>query len=104
MLWLGIGAATLLGVLTLLYVFANSSPASIKRAAVWGLGSLGAVFLTVMLVSGRGANALWALVMFGPALMQAFRSWRAKQVFSRPAPGGEASGVVFESMVGARPI
>jgi hypothetical protein len=93
MLWLGIGVATLLGVLTLLYAFANSSPASIKRAAVWGLGSLGAVFLTVMLVSGRGANALWALIMFGPALMQAARAWRAKQVFSRPGPEGEASGV-----------
>jgi hypothetical protein len=93
MLWLGIGAAALLGVFTLLYAFANSSPASIKRAAVWGLGSLGAVFLTVMLLSGRGANALWALFMFGPALMQAFRAWRAKQAFSRPAPEGEASGV-----------
>jgi hypothetical protein len=93
MLWLGIGLAALLGVLTLLHVFAHSSPAAIKRAAVWGLGSLGAVFLGVMLLSGRGANALWALIMFGPALMQAFRAWRAKQVFSRPAPEGEASGV-----------
>lgn len=93
MLWLGIGAAALLGVFTLLYAFANSSPAAIKRAAVWGLGSLGAVILTVMLLSGRGANALWALFMFGPALVQAFRAWRAKQAFSRPAPEGEASGV-----------
>jgi hypothetical protein len=93
MLWLGIGAAALLGVLTLLYVFVHSSPASIKRAAVWGLGSLGVVFLAVMLLSGRGANALWALFMFGPALVQAFRSWRAKQAFARPGPEGEASGV-----------
>jgi hypothetical protein len=31
--------------------------------------------------------------MFGPALRQAWRGWRARRSFSRPAEAGEASGV-----------
>ena len=46
-----------------------------------------------MLLSGRGASALWALIMFGPALWQAFRGWRARRTFGRPTEAGEASGV-----------
>ncbi|MDB5413437.1 MAG: hypothetical protein JWR10_1772, partial [Rubritepida sp.] len=90
-----IGGAVLLGALALLYGFANAKPAAVKSSVVWGLGTLGAVSLALMLFTGRGANALWALVMFGPALRQAWRGWRARHTFSRPAgpSGGDASGV-----------
>jgi hypothetical protein len=87
------GAALLLGALILLYAFANARPAAIKTSLIWGLGTLGAVGITAMLLTGRGANALWALIMFGPALLQAYRGWRARRSFGRPAEGGEASGV-----------
>jgi hypothetical protein len=98
MLAIAIGAALLLGGLLLLYAFANARPAAVKTALVWGLGTLGAVGVTAMLLSGRGANALWALIMFGPALLQAFRGWRARHTFGRPAESGEASGVETETL------
>jgi hypothetical protein len=93
MLAIAIGAALLLGALILLYAFANARPAAVKTSLIWGLGTLGAAGLTAMLLSGRGANALWALIMFGPALLQAWRGWRARRSFGRPAEGGEASGI-----------
>jgi hypothetical protein len=47
-----------------------------------------------MLLTGRGlSTAVWSLIVFGPALMQLWRGWRAKLAFSRPGPEGEASGV-----------
>jgi len=90
---LAIGAAVLLGGLVLLYAFAHARPAAIKTSLLWGLGTLGAFGVAVMLLTGRGANALWALIMFGPAIIQAYRGWRARQTFGRPAEAGEASGV-----------
>lgn len=93
MLAVSIGAAILLAVLLLLYGFAHARPAAIKTSVIWGAGTLAAVGVTAMLLSGRGANALWALLMFGPALLQAYRGWRASRRFGRPSEAGEASGV-----------
>jgi hypothetical protein len=93
-----LGAALLLAALILLYAFAHARPAAVKTALVWGVGTLGAVGVTAMLLTGRGANALWALIMFGPALIQAWRGWRARQTFGRPAESGEASGVETETL------
>ena len=93
MLSIAIGGALLLTGLVLLYAFANASPAAVKSAGIWGFGTLGAVALTIMLTTGRGANALWALIMFGPAILQTWRGWRARRTFGRPAESGEASGV-----------
>ena len=90
---IAVGAALLLAALVLLYAFANARPAAVKTSVIWGLGTLGAAGLAAMLLTGRGANAMWALIMFGPALRQAWRGWRARRTFSRPAEGGEASGV-----------
>ncbi|MBY0336822.1 MAG: hypothetical protein K2X11_09415 [Acetobacteraceae bacterium] len=93
MVWLAGGAALLLLVLLLLRGFATASVASVKTAIVWGGGALGVALMAMLLLTGRGANALWALFMFGPAIAQAWRAWRAKRVFGRPAEAGEASGV-----------
>jgi len=93
-----IGVAILLGCLVLLYAFANARPAAVKTSLIWGLGTVAAVGVTGMLLSGRGANALWAAIMFGPALIQAFRGWRARKNFGRPAEAGEASGVDTETL------
>lgn len=90
MLALAIGGLAMLAALGLLYAFANARPAAVKASLVWGLGTLGAAGFALMLFTGRGANALWALIMFGPALRQAWTSWRTRKTFSRP---GDTSGV-----------
>jgi hypothetical protein len=87
---IAIGGLVMLAALGLLYAFANARPAAVKASLIWGFGTLGAASFALMLFSGRGASAIWALVMFGPALRQAWKSWHARQTFSRP---GDTSGV-----------
>ncbi len=93
MIWLAAGAAAVILLLVLARGFATASVGTVKTALVWGLGSAGAVVFALLLFTGRGASALWALVMFGPALRQIWNQWKTRRVFSRPAEAGEASGV-----------
>jgi len=87
---IAIGGLVMLAALGLLYTFAHARPAVVKTSLLWGFGTLGAAGFVLMLLTGRGASAMWALVMFGPALRQAWKSWRARRTFSRP---GDTSGV-----------
>lgn len=93
---IALGGALLLGTLVLLHLFAYARPATVKNSLVWGAGAVGAAGVALLLFTGRGANALWMLLMFGPALRQAWMGWRARRRFARPAPSGEASGVETE--------
>lgn len=88
MAWIILGLIALLAVLALLRVFADARPAQVKAAAIWGGGIIGVVLLGVLLASGRGGQALWALVLFGPALWRWVNGIRAARTFSR---GGSAS-------------
>jgi hypothetical protein len=87
MTWLALGALALLLVLAGLRAFATAPVASVKKAVAWVAGGLGAVLVLALLVSGRGAQAIWSLLFFAPLLVQAWRSWRTAQTFSR---GGQA--------------
>lgn len=93
MIWLGMGAVFLLFALTFLYLFVSASPTAVRNSLIWVLGLAGLLFIGVMLATGRGASALWALIIFGPALMRAFQNWRARRAFSRPGEEGGASVV-----------
>jgi uncharacterized membrane protein len=86
--WIIVGLIVLLAVLGLLRAFADAKPGQVKTAAVWGGGLLGVVLLAVLLASGRGAQALWALVLFGPAVWRRVQAARAARTFSR---GGRSS-------------
>jgi len=92
MVWIALGSLGLVLLLALLNAFAHARVEQVRKLLVWVAGGLGAVLLVVLLVSGRGPQALWALALFGPAAMQAWRSWRASRRFaqgSQPAPGTE---------------
>jgi hypothetical protein len=91
MAWLALGALALLLGLWLLRAFAEASPATIRKAAVWLLALLGGGLLLLLLLSGRGPQALWALVFFGPVLWRRVGGWLAARRFGRPA--GDASTV-----------
>jgi hypothetical protein len=85
-----IGLVVFLG---LLRAFADARPAQVKTAAVWGAGLLGTVMVGVLLASGRGGQALWALALFGPALWRWLQAARAARTFSRggtASPGGSS--------------
>ncbi len=85
MAWLAIGTLALLLGLWLLRIFAEASPAAIRQAALWLLALLGAGLLVLLLASGRGAQALWALALFGPVLWRRVRGWVAARRFASPA-------------------
>lgn len=95
MVWVILGLFGLVVALGLLRLFADAKPAQVKTALVWGGGLLGVVLLAALLVSGRGAQALWALVLFGPAIWRAVQGWRAARTFARGGAGspGQASDV-----------
>ncbi|MFM2150843.1 MAG: hypothetical protein RLZZ187_3149 [Pseudomonadota bacterium] len=95
MVWVIVGLFGLVVALGLLRLFADAKPAQVKTALVWGGGLLGLVLLAALLVSGRGAQALWALVLFGPAIWRAVQGWRAARTFARggAASPGQASDV-----------
>ena len=95
MVWIIVGLIALVAVLALLRLFADAKPAQVKTAAIWGGGALGAVLLAAFLASGRAAQALWTLVLFGPAVWRAIQGIRAAGTFARggAASPGQASDV-----------
>ncbi|MCW8084133.1 J domain-containing protein [Sabulicella glaciei] len=98
MAYLALGGLALVLTLALLHGFANAKPGQVRVALTWSLGIAGAGLLALMLMSGRGAGAFWALFLFGPAIAQAVRGWWTRRRFRRPTPGGEASGVETDTL------
>lgn len=88
MAYLVVGLIALLVVLGLLRLFADAKPGQVKAALAWGGGLLGLVLLVALLASGRGAQALWAMVLFGPMAWRWIQGIRAARTFAR---GGAAS-------------
>lgn len=95
MVWVIVGLFGLVAALGLLRLFADAKPGQVKTALVWGGGLLGVVLLAAFLVSGRGAQALWTLVLFGPAIWRGLQAMRAARTFARggAASPGQASDV-----------
>jgi hypothetical protein len=94
MTWIALGALALVLGLLLLKALAEATVEQVKRALVVLAAVLGGVLLVVLVASGRAAQALWALLLFGPAVLRAIRAWRAARAFARggrPSPGGAST-------------
>jgi hypothetical protein len=89
MVWLALGIGALALLLWLLRLFASTPPEVIRKALVWTLAGLGGGVLVLLLATGRGGQAIWALALFGPALWRWWQGLRASRAFARGA-GGEA--------------
>lgn len=88
MVWVIVGLIALVSVLGLLRLFADAKPAQVKTAAIWGVGILGVVLIAAFLASGRAAQAMWALLLVGPAIWRSVKAMQAARTFAR---GGSAS-------------
>jgi hypothetical protein len=87
MLWLLIGTAILTVLLLGLRAFERASVASVYRLMKW-IAAFGGIALTsLLLLSGRGPQALAGLVMVGPLL---WRGWRQINSSVSPGLGGSA--------------
>ncbi|MGG5885762.1 hypothetical protein ACLF3G_01395 [Falsiroseomonas sp. HC035] len=95
MAWLALGALVLVALIGLGKLFAEASPAQVKRAIAWFAGGLGAVLVVALLASGRAGQAFWALALFGPAAWRIIQARRAAGTFARggAASAGQASDV-----------
>lgn len=73
MIWLLAGTGVLAALLAVFRAFERASVASIRAFLLWS-AALGGVVLTVLLLlSGRGLQALAGLAMVGPAVWRQFR-------------------------------
>lgn len=93
MVWIAIGGMILVLVLLALSAFANARVEQVRKALLWAGGGAGLGLVLVLFASGRGAQALWSLVLLAPLLVQTWRSWRAARTFARggqASPGGES--------------
>jgi len=88
-------AAILLGGLALAFglwllrLFATAPVEKVRKALVWGAATLAVVLGGLLLVSGRGMQALWAAGLFAPAL---WRWWQGARFAGRFRQGGTQGG------------
>jgi DnaJ homolog subfamily C member 19 len=92
MLWLLIGTVVLLVVLMGLRAFERASAASILTLLKWIAAFAGVALMGLMLISGRGLQALAGLVLVGPALWRAFQQARGQWRMPPGAGPGGATG------------
>jgi len=88
MTWVILGLIALVAVLGVMRAFVDAKPAQVKMAGIWAGALLGILLLAILLASGRGAQALWSLILFGPMLWRWVQGFRAARTFTR---GGRAS-------------
>jgi hypothetical protein len=82
------GLALALG-LWLLRLFATAPVETIRKALIWGAASVAVVLGGVLLLSGRGLQALWAAGLFAPMLWRWWNRSRFNGWFGR---GGDKLG------------
>jgi hypothetical protein len=86
MVFLLLGALTLLVVMSALGMFSRANIRTIKAFGLWVLGIGGLLMAALLLFAGRGVGGLAILGVLGP-LLWSFRAQRP----ARPAAGGRAS-------------
>ena len=88
MIWLLLGGLALFLLLGGLRAFERASITTVKSLLAW-IAALAGLSLTALLVlSGRGPLAFFALSLLFPLLRERWRAWRAP---ARPAPGRAAA-------------
>ncbi|WP_439598600.1 hypothetical protein [Falsiroseomonas sp.] len=88
MVWLILGLLGLVALLGLLKLFAEARPAQVKAALAFLVAGLGLALLVALLATGRGAQAIWALILLGPVI---WNWWQGRRAARRFASGGAAS-------------
>ncbi|MBL6458802.1 hypothetical protein JMJ55_26070 [Belnapia sp. T6] len=100
MAYLALGLGGLALGLWLLRAFATASPAAIRKAGLWLLGLIGAGLAVLLLASGRGPQAIWALTLVAPLVWRRVQGWLAARRFGRPT--GDAASTVETATLAMR--
>ncbi|WP_149535490.1 J domain-containing protein [Siccirubricoccus phaeus] len=100
MLWLALGAATLLVLLLLAQGLARARVETIRNVALGAAAALALGLVVLVLLSGRATSVLWSLLMFAPVLWPRLRGWWANWRFrQRPGAGEGESRVETATLV-----
>jgi hypothetical protein len=86
MLWLALGAGTLLILLSAAREFSRADVKTLKSLARWVVGLGGLALAMLLFLTGRGAVALGALTLLGPSV---WSWWRGSP--ARRGPGPQAA-------------
>lgn len=94
MVWLAVGAGLLLLLLWLARLFATAPVETVRKGAIWGGGVIAGGVVLLVLLTGRGGQALWTLALFAPLLWRWGHGWISARRFGRrdAAAGGGAGG------------
>jgi len=91
MVWLALGFGGLLLGLVLLRTFATAPVAAVRQGLYWAAGVAAAGGILAVLLTGRGGQLIWSLLLFGPMLWRRAQGFLAARRFRRGEGGGEAS-------------
>lgn len=104
MLALILGALCLVAVMAALGMFSKADVKTLKSLGIW-VGAIGGMLLAALLLfTGRGMTAIWALVMLGPMVWSWVKGERgaAPGVAPRPPPGPMSRAEALE-VLGLKP-
>lgn len=92
MLFLLLGAATLVGLMIVLGMFSRAQVATIKSFGIWVVAIGGLLMAALLFLTGRGGSAIAGLVMLGPLVW----SWikQPDKAGGKARPGRPAVGRV----------
>ncbi len=91
MVWVAFGAGVLFLLLFSARAFAEAPVEKVRQALVWLAAGIGVLLLAALLISGRGGQAFWSLVLFGPVVHRWWRNWLANRRFSQGQAPGESA-------------
>lgn len=79
MIFFLLGVVALVGLMLLLGTFSRAQVATIKEFGLWFAAIGGVVLAVLLLFTGRGFAALWALALLGPMIWGQLRAARSQR-------------------------
>ncbi|MCX7380279.1 MAG: DnaJ domain-containing protein [Alphaproteobacteria bacterium] len=97
-----LGGLCLAAVLAALGMFSKANVKTLKTLGIWVVAIGGMLLAAMLLFSGRGMTAIWALVMLGPLVWSWVVEQRGKAGGSAPVSGPMTRAEAYE-ILGLKP-
>ena len=97
-----LGGLCLAAVLAALGMFSKANVKTLKTLGIWVVAIGGMLLAAMLLFSGRGMTAIWALVMLGPLVWSWVVEQRGKSGGSAPVSGPMSRAEAYE-ILGLKP-
>ncbi len=98
-----LGFACLLVLMGALGMFTRAQVNTVKSLGIWVVAIGGLLLAALLLFTGRGATALWALVMLGPLVWSWVGQSRPTLMGGKAAPSGPMGRAEAYEVLGLKP-